>query len=49
MKEPEMQQIGEFMARILDNIKDESVADAVRGETAELCDRFPLYAEYRRA
>jgi glycine hydroxymethyltransferase len=49
MKESEMELIGGLMARILDAIGDESVAQAVRKETAALCDRFPLYPEYRRS
>jgi glycine hydroxymethyltransferase len=48
MKEAEMRQIGTFMIRVLENVGDEGVAEEVRAETSALCDRFPLYPEYRR-
>jgi glycine hydroxymethyltransferase len=48
MKEAEMRQIGGFMIRILENIGDDDVANEVRAAASELCDRFPLYPEYRR-
>ena len=48
MKEPEMKRIAGLMARVLENIDDERVIADVRKETTELCDMFPLYAEYRR-
>ncbi|MDH3217202.1 MAG: serine hydroxymethyltransferase [Candidatus Krumholzibacteria bacterium] len=48
MKEPEMLAIAGLMIRVLENIDDEGVANQVRMETSELCEKFPLYAEYRR-
>ena len=48
MKEPEMLRIAGFMIRILENIDDETLAEEVRKETSELCEKFPLYSEYRR-
>lgn len=48
MKEAEMSEIGGLMVRILENIDDDALAAEVRKETAALCDRFPLYPEYRR-
>ena len=48
MKEPEMRQVAGMMARVLENIGDEDVIAAVRKDTSELCEMFPLYAEYRR-
>jgi glycine hydroxymethyltransferase len=43
MKEPEMDEIGEMMARILDDPGNEDVIEAVRLEVADLTKRFPLY------
>jgi glycine hydroxymethyltransferase len=48
MKEPEMKRIAGLMVRVLENIEDESIIADVRKETTELCEMFPLYAEYRR-
>ena len=46
MKEPEMAAIGAMMMRVLENIGDDTVTENVRGQVRELCDAFPLYAEY---
>jgi glycine hydroxymethyltransferase len=43
MKEPEMDQVGDFIAEVLRSPEDESVRTAVRGRVRELCERFPLY------
>lgn len=43
MKEPEMEEIGRMMSRVLDNIEDENVIVEVREEATDLADRFPLY------
>jgi len=43
MKEKEMEEIGELMATVLDNISDESTISGVREKVAELVKRFPLY------
>ena len=43
MKEPEMVQIAELIARTLRNREDEQQINAVREEVAELCSRFPAY------
>ena len=43
MKEPEMVQIAELIARTLRNREDEQQISAVREEVAELCSRFPAY------
>jgi glycine hydroxymethyltransferase len=48
MKEPEMKTIAGLMIRVLENIGDENVIAEVRQKTSELCELFPLYAEYRR-
>ncbi|MCS6770721.1 MAG: ribose 5-phosphate isomerase B [Kiritimatiellae bacterium] len=42
MKEPEMRQIADFIARILKKLGDESVIEAVRREVLELTARFPV-------
>jgi glycine hydroxymethyltransferase len=47
MKKPEMTQIAGLMIRILENVDDENIIAQVRKETSELCEKFPLYAEYR--
>jgi glycine hydroxymethyltransferase len=48
MKEPEMRRIGQWIAEVLKNLDNESVAKRVRGEVEALTDQFPLY-ENRRA
>jgi glycine hydroxymethyltransferase len=45
MGEPEMEQIAELIARVLDQPDDEAVLDAVRAEVTSLCARFPLYPD----
>jgi glycine hydroxymethyltransferase len=44
----EMRQIGAWIARVLDAPDDTAVATRVAHDVRELCDAFPLYAEYRR-
>lgn len=41
----EMRLIAELIDRVLSNLGNESVSAAVRQEVAELCRRFPVYAE----
>ena len=48
MREPEMDQIAGFIARVLASPDDESVARQVRAEVDALCRRFPLYPELAR-
>ena len=48
MKEPEMRQIGAWIAKALDLRNDDAALERIRGEVAELANRFPLYA-WRRA
>jgi len=43
MKEPEMRQIGRWIAEVLRDPKDEGVIAKVRKEVLELADEFPLY------
>jgi len=43
MKEPEMRQIGGWIASVVRNAGDGALLDKVRGEVRELCDAFPLY------
>jgi glycine hydroxymethyltransferase len=45
MREPEMARIGELIARALSRIGDETALQAIGDEVAELCARFPIYAE----
>ena len=45
MKEPEMRQIGQWIAQVLDAPDDERVRESVRQEVRELVVRFPLYAQ----
>jgi glycine hydroxymethyltransferase len=44
MKEPEMRLIAAWIARALDQRNDDAALETIRGEVAELADRFPLYA-----
>jgi glycine hydroxymethyltransferase len=48
MKEPEMVVIGAWIAKALDKRNDDATLERIRGEVAELANRFPLYA-WRRA
>jgi glycine hydroxymethyltransferase len=45
MREPEMDQIGELIARVLAAPDDERALGTVKGEVERLCRRFPLYPE----
>jgi len=45
MREPEMDQIGDFIARVLASPEDDRVLDSVLDEVMKLCKRFPLYPE----
>jgi glycine hydroxymethyltransferase len=47
MGEPEMDTIGELMARVLKAPEDDAVHRAVRAEVEALCQTFPLYPEAR--
>jgi glycine hydroxymethyltransferase len=48
MNEPEMKQIAVWITKALEHRHDESMLERIRGEVAELANRFPLYA-WRRA
>jgi glycine hydroxymethyltransferase len=45
MKEAEMAQIGDLIARVLASPEDDTVITAVKAEVEALCRRFPLYPE----
>jgi glycine hydroxymethyltransferase len=45
MREPEMERIGELMARVLANPEDEHAIAMVRSEVETLCRSFPLYPD----
>lgn len=44
MKEEEMKEIGQLMAKVLKNPEDEAVKSDVKAQVAALTKRFPLYA-----
>jgi glycine hydroxymethyltransferase len=44
MKEPEMRIIGKWIAKALEQRNDDAALELIRGEVAELANRFPLYA-----
>jgi len=44
MKEPEMRQIGAWMAKALEARNDNAALERIRREVAELSNQFPLYA-----
>jgi glycine hydroxymethyltransferase len=48
MKEPEMQTIAAWIAEALEKRNDDAALERIRGQVAELANRFPLYA-WRRA
>ena len=45
MREPEMDQVGDFIARVLAAPDDDRVLASVKAEVERLCRRFPLYPE----
>jgi glycine hydroxymethyltransferase len=45
MREAEMDQVGEFIARVLASPDDEAVLGRVKAEVEALCRKFPLYPE----
>ena len=47
MKEPEMRQIGRWIAEALLIAHDAAVLARIRKQVLELCEAFPLYAERR--
>lgn len=48
MKEPEMRQIALWIAKALEQRNDDAALEKIRGEVAELANKFPLYAWRRR-
>ena len=44
LKEAEMQQVGRWIARALNNADDKAVLAEIRQQIRDLCGRFPLYA-----
>jgi glycine hydroxymethyltransferase len=44
LREPEMEQVAEWISRALSNVDNAEALTAIRGEVRELCRRFPLYA-----
>ena len=49
MKEAEMGQIAAWIAKALDQRNDDAALERIRGEVAEMANRFPLYAWKRSA
>jgi glycine hydroxymethyltransferase len=49
MREPEMQQIGTWIADVLEHIGDSATEQRVRRQVAELAGRFPVYEARRKA
>ena len=47
MKEAEMKQIGTWIAQALEQRNDDAALERIRGEVAEMANRFPLYAGRR--
>ncbi len=47
MREPEMRQVGRWIAEVLRNRTDAALLSRVRKQVAELCEAFPLYPERR--
>jgi len=45
MREPEMERIGQFMARVLRTPDDDAALAMVRTEVEALCRTFPLYPD----
>jgi glycine hydroxymethyltransferase len=49
MREPEMEQIGVWIADVLGHLGDAAVEQRVRGEVAQIAARFPVYESRRTA
>ncbi len=49
MKEKEMEQVGHWIARALEQRSDVAALKAIRGQVFEFCEQFPLYPERRKA
>jgi glycine hydroxymethyltransferase len=47
MKEPEMKQIGRWIAEALEHRSDDKALDRIRHQVFELAEQFPLYAKRR--
>src|SRR5271157_4205221 len=47
MKEPEMQQVGKWIADALHNRTDKAALESIRRQVLELAEQFPLYASRR--
>jgi glycine hydroxymethyltransferase len=45
MKEPEMKQIGYWMAEVLKDMKNAPLKERIRKEVKQLCSKFPIYLE----
>ena len=48
MKEPEMKQVGHWIAEVLNKRTDAAVLAKVRKQVLELCENFPLYPERQK-
>ena len=48
MKEPEMRTVAKWIAKALENRNDDAALERIRGDVAELANRFPLYAWRRQ-
>jgi glycine hydroxymethyltransferase len=44
LREPEMQEVGDWVADVLEHMGDSTVEQRVRKQVAELAGRFPIYA-----
>jgi len=49
MREPEMEQLGGWIADVLSNIGNAEIEQRVRKQVAELAARFPVYEARRQA
>ena len=47
MKEDDMRQIARWIDTVIKNLGEEKVIERVRNEVHEMCDRYPLYPEWR--
>jgi glycine hydroxymethyltransferase len=47
MKEPEMRQVGKWIAEALHNRTDKAMLESIRRQVLELAEQFPLYASRR--
>ena len=45
MKESEMKQVGEWMAKVIKNQNNAALKERIKADVKELCSEFPVYED----